>query len=131
MRMGWIRLNSVLRILKVMRFMVMALSSWSAFFFYALWHSFGVFSHHILCLCICICFWFSINHFLVKTSLFFWDSISMLFDFCFFSLLHLMVLSDAFGLSVFRVHMLDKDLCVVSSCGDHLLASLVPSISQS
>ena len=41
-------LNSTLRILKVMRFMEMALSSWSAFsFFYAMWHDSSVFFHCI------------------------------------------------------------------------------------
>ena len=41
-------LNSALRILKILRFMEMALCSWSAFsFFYALWHGSSMFSHWI------------------------------------------------------------------------------------
>ena len=60
----------------------------------------------------------------------------MLFDFCFLSLLHLMVLSDAFWF--IRVHSfiaqssyLDKDLCIMSLFnGRHLLNSLTFLVSS-
>ena len=95
-------LNSALRVLKVLRFMEMASSLWSTFsFFYVLWHSSSVFSHHILCLCIYFCFqfsqltifWYKCHYFVIAYHCY--------INFCFFSLLHLMVLSDAFLLLLY------------------------------
>ena len=65
---------------------------------------------------------FSVNHFLVQMSLSFCYSILLPFNFCFFSLLHLMVLSDAFYYC-FIAHSSysDKDLCIMSLFHGNLL----------